>query len=77
MVEPGLSDARVGQLVRDLRARHREAEALRIRIFDSREAATRPSWTDGGATRRAHLLADLYRDGDRERLLLRGVEVDP
>ena len=54
-----------------------EAEVLRVRIFDSRAAATRPSWTDGGAARKAHLVADLYRSEDRERLLMRGVEVEP
>lgn len=77
VVEPDLPDAEVEQLVRDLRARHREAEALRVRVFDSHEAARRPSWTDGGAARKAHLVGDLYRDGERERLLVRGREVAP
>ena len=77
VVEPGLSDTQLERLVRDVRARHRDAEVLRIRVFDSRDAATKPSWTDGGAARKAHLLADLFRAPGRERFLVRGREVDP
>ena len=77
VVSPELSDAHIAQLVRDLRARHQDAEVLRVRIFDSQAAATHPSWTNGGATRKAHLVANFYRNGDRERFLLRGIEVDP
>ena len=77
VVSPELPDAHIAQLVRDLRARHRDAEVLRVRIFDSQAAATHPSWTNGGATRKAHLVANLYRNGDREQFLLRGIEVDP
>lgn len=77
VVDPKLSDGQIERLVRDFRARHREAEVLRIRIFDSREAASRPSWSDGGAARREHLVADLYREPGRERFLLRGREVRP
>ena len=43
VVSPELSDAHISQLVRDLRARHQDAEVLRIRIFDSQAAATHPS----------------------------------
>lgn len=77
LVEPGLSDEQIERLVRDFRARHREAEVLRIRVFDDREAAGRPSWTDGGAALREHLVADLYREPGRERFVVRGREVNP
>lgn len=77
VVDPKLSDGQIERLVRDFRARHREAKMLRIRIFDSREAASRPSWSDGGAARREHLVADLYREPGRERFLVRGREVRP
>lgn len=77
LVAPDLSDALLERLVGDLRERHRDARFLRIRIFDSREAAMRPSFRDDGAARDTHLLADLFREPGRERLLLRGVEVRP
>lgn len=77
VVEPGLSDAELTRLVRDLRARHREAEMLRIRVFDSAVAAKTPSWSDAGASREEHLIADLLREPERERMLIRGRAVEP
>jgi hypothetical protein len=77
VVEPGLPDAELARLVRDLRARHRDAEMLRIRVFDSAIAAKTPSWSDAGASRDAHLVADLLRERERERMLVRGREVEP
>ncbi|MGH0028164.1 MAG: hypothetical protein ACQGVC_00105 [Myxococcota bacterium] len=77
VVEPGLSDERVERLVRDIRARHRGAETLRIRVFDSKQAALTPSWTDAGDARKQHLVADFLREPGRERMLIRGREVQP
>ena len=77
VVEPGLPDESIERLVRDLRVRHRSAEVLRIRIFDDRDAALTPTYTDDGAAREAHLQADLLREPGRERFVLRGREVRP
>lgn len=79
VVDPTISDADLEALARDVRARHRDADFLRLRVFDSRTAAGRPSWTDGGASRRAHLVADLRRSArsGREQLDVRGRSVAP
>ena len=77
VVAPERTDAEIEALVRDLQVRHRDARVLRVRVFDADEAAARPSWTDGGAERDAHLVAELIRDPSTTRLRVRNREVAP
>jgi len=79
VVDPATDDAALETLLRDARDRHRDAEHLVVRVFDSAGAARRPSWTDQGRTRDAHLVAELRRDvvNGREWLRVRGREIEP
>lgn len=79
VVDPSIDDASLETLLRDMRDRHRDAEILGVRVFDSLEAARRPSWTDQGRSRDAHLVAELRRDAvhGRETLRVRGREIEP
>lgn len=79
VVDPATDDPALEALLRDVRDRHRDAEHLAVRVFDSAEAARRPSWTDQGRTRDAHLVAELRRDvaNGREWLRVRGREIEP
>ena len=78
VVDPQLSDRELADLARDVRDSHLDADWLTLRIFDSAAAATRPSWTDGGKSRQAHLVAELRRNtaGQGEWLKVRGQELD-
>jgi hypothetical protein len=79
VVDPGLSDRDLTLLARDARARHRDAEVLTVRIYDSAEAATTPSWTDGGEAQRAHLVAEVTRNARsaRDEIAVRGRALQP
>lgn len=79
VVESRVPDADLERLVRDLRDSHRDAEHLLVRVFDDERAAFQPSWTDQGAMRRDHLVAELRRTGasGRERLVVRERVIKP
>jgi len=78
VVDPALDDRDLADLARDVRDSHRDAEWLTLRIFDDAAAATRPSWTDGGESKAAHLVAELRRNtaGPGEHLTIRGQPAD-
>lgn len=44
VVPPAASNAEIERLLRDARARHRDAEILDVRVYDSAESATRAGW---------------------------------
>jgi hypothetical protein len=44
VVSPSATDAEIERLLRDARARHRDAEVLDVRVYDSAEAATHAGW---------------------------------
>lgn len=80
VVEPGLSDADLENLARDVLDRHRDAEMLMLRVFDSPEAAVAPSHLDGGAFPASHLVVELSRNpliDEGIRLRVRGRPVEP
>jgi hypothetical protein len=77
VVDPSISDSELEGLLRDIRQRHRDAEVLDVRIYDSAQAARRPSYLDGGELRERHLVAEIKRN-DRlafESMKVRGVAV--
>jgi len=79
VVDPDIPSRDLEQLAWDIRSRHAGAEVLDIRIYDSAEAASRPSTFDGGAERASHLVADVKRN-DRlgfDRITVRGRIVGP
>lgn len=78
VVPPGLSDGDLERLLRDAFARHRDARTVGLRVFDSVEAAHRPSWTDGGASRETHLVAELRYNERNERpwIRVRGRQIE-
>jgi len=59
VVEPGMGDAELEALARDLRAQHRDARILNVRIYDSEKGARRAGWVDGGALAHQHLVAQV------------------
>jgi hypothetical protein len=79
VVAPSISDAELEAFVRDARDRHRDAEFLNIQVFDSLEAARFPSHRDGGRSKELHRIAQVRRNtgADRERIQVRGREIDP
>jgi hypothetical protein len=44
VVSPTASDAEIERLLRDARARHRDAEVLDVRVYDSGKAAAEAGW---------------------------------
>lgn len=62
VVDPGIPPRELEQLVWDIRERHRGAEVLDIRVFDSAAAAANSSGVDGAASRARHLVADVKRN---------------
>ena len=79
LVDPDTPNADLEALVRDIRQRHRDAEVLDVRIYDSQEAATQPGYLDGGALRAQHLVAELKRNDrlEYESVQVRGVAIEP
>jgi hypothetical protein len=74
VVDPAISDADLRALVRDIRDRERDAEVLDVRIYDSPDAAGRPSWES-----QSKLVAEVKRN-DRlgyDAVKIRGVLVQP
>jgi hypothetical protein len=72
VVNPGISDSELEALLRDIRQRNRGAEVLDVRVYDSAEAARRPSYLDGGALRQRHLVAEIKRN---DRLSFESIEI--
>jgi hypothetical protein len=62
VVEPGISDAQLTQLCKDIQRYHRDAKVLSVRILDSEEAATYDRHIDGGALANRHQVASVKRD---------------
>jgi len=62
IVEPGMTDAQLIQLCRDIREYHRDANVLSVRILDSEQAATYDRHIDGGALKNQHQVATVSRD---------------
>jgi hypothetical protein len=79
IVEPGISDERLVELCRDIRAYHRDANALSVRILDSEEAATYDRHSDGGAFKNQHQVATVTRDPKLgvDTIQVRGELVEP
>lgn len=79
VVDPKISDSELETLVRDVAARHSDAEILNVKVFDSARAAATPSSVDGGALAFEHLVAEVKRN-DRvpsELLRVRGRALSP
>jgi hypothetical protein len=79
VVDPSISNSELEAFLRDIRQKHRDAEVLDVRVYDSAEAARRPSYLDGGEMRQRHLVAEIKRN-DRlafESIEIRGVPVAP
>lgn len=62
IVDPELSTRELETLVRDIADRHRGAEVLDVRIYDSPVAAQTPPNLDGGRARLQHLVARIVRN---------------
>ena len=62
IVEPGISDAQLIKLCRDIHKYHRDAKTLSVRILDSEDAATYDRHIDGGALMNQHEVATVTRD---------------
>jgi len=79
VVDPALPDAELEDLARDALARHRDAETLIVRIYDSGTAARTPRFEDGGRAAARHLVATVRRTPFREtdRIEIRGRVVSP
>ena len=79
IVEPGLSDAKLIELCRDIRAYHKDANALSVRILDSEEAATYDRHIDGGLFKNQHQVATVTRDPKfgEDSIHVRGERVEP
>ena len=60
VVEPTISTAALRSLVRDIRAYHRNADALAIRVLDSMHAATYNRHADGGALLAESVVATIH-----------------
>lgn len=72
VVDPSISDSELEALLWDVRQRHRDAEVLDVRIYDSAQAARRPSYLDGGELRERHLVAEIKRN---DRLVFESIEI--
>ena len=79
VVEPGISDAELEALARDVRAYHHDAKTLSVRFLDSQEAATYDRHSDGGALAAEHLVALVSRNErlEADTIEIRGRAVDP
>jgi hypothetical protein len=79
VVDPGIGDAALASLVRDVREYHVDAHALAVRVFDSLEAATYDRHADGGALLTAHLVASVQRNAriGLDLATVRGESVEP
>jgi len=62
IVDPGISEASLEQLVRDIQAYHSREDAVSIRIMDDSHAATYDRHSDGGDLAQRHLLAQIVRN---------------
>jgi hypothetical protein len=74
VVSPTASDAEIERLLRDARARHRDAEVLDVRVYDSGKAAAEAGWVG-----ERKLVGELKRN-DRlryEAMTVRGAAVAP
>jgi hypothetical protein len=60
VVDPGIDRESLESLVRDIRAYHRDAEALAVRVLDSLEAATYDRHEDGGALLAESVIATVH-----------------
>jgi hypothetical protein len=79
IVEPGMPDAELTKLGRDLLDYHRDATIVAVRIFDSEEAATYDRHIDGGVLYQSHLVARVVSDPGRglRAIFVRGKQVEP
>jgi hypothetical protein len=66
IVEPGISDAELMKLGRDLIDYHRDAKILAVRVYDSEQAASYDRETDGGKLADDHLVARIVNDSVRK-----------
>lgn len=62
IVEPGISEASLEQLVRDIQAYHSREDAVSVRIMNDAYAATYDRHGDGGALAQRHLVAQIVRN---------------
>jgi len=69
-VPPDSQSTAIDQLVQDLRARHLDADALHIQIFDSKVAASHPA--QAGVSKDPHLVASYSRVGTKVSYELHG-----
>ena len=79
IVDPGISNAQLIKLCRDIQEYHRSANGLSVRILDSEAAATYDRQTDGGALESQHQVATVTRDAKLgvDAIYLRGELVKP
>jgi hypothetical protein len=59
LVDPGVDDATLERLARDIRARNRDAAILDVRIYDDERAALEARALDGGRSARLHLVGEV------------------
>lgn len=79
IVKPGISDAELENLARDVRDQNREAEVLDVRIFDDKAASLQGHLADGGQAAFTHQIGSINRN-DRigiDVIRLRGKIVSP
>jgi hypothetical protein len=62
VVEPGVSDAHLEALARDIRLQHAGSVILDVRIYDSERAAIQSRAIDGGALAFQHLVAEVKKN---------------
>jgi hypothetical protein len=78
LVEPGISDAQLEALARDVRLQNADAVILDVRVYDSERAATQSRTIDGGALAFQHLVAEVKKN-DRiplDVIRVRGKRID-
>jgi len=78
VVEPGVSDAQLEALARDIRLQQAGAVILDVRIYDSERAAVQSRAIDGGALAFQHLVAEVKKN-DRiplDLIRVRGRRID-
>src|SRR5262245_43840746 len=78
IVEPGISDAQLMKLGRDLLDYHPDAKILAVRVYDSEQAASYDRETDGGKLADEHLVARIVNDPVRKQrgMYIRGKWVE-
>jgi hypothetical protein len=62
LVEPGISNAELEALARDIRLQHGDAVILDVRVYDSERAAVQSQAIDGGALAFQHLVAEVKKN---------------